>query len=396
MLKQRKQKNGRTTNKEQFQQTFGKPIQEYESIKRAVTALSEETKENYYWQLSAFFLFLGEDPDTVFSNRKSDLFSGIPENEERYERQVKLYAKHLLAKGYTGRSTQGVIGRIQGFFANNSKRLALDLKNEIKLPKARRHRKYSPENSEVRELLDHADCARDKFIIAIMYQNGFVPVDIAALNVGDYPSEPWQYFERSRSKTGEVIRGVSMPDVCSALNAYMKIRGEEAGPLLLGREGPLNNKAVTQVVSCIIQNVPKLHEVKGFKPTNLRDAFEDSLKAAGIYPKTKEAMMGHASSIEMEYGGYKQMMDSFVDAAKKVYAFLRLTDVAQTEYDEKVKEELEELSAKVAEKDQVIESLVRTGVELKEKMQKIESSKEGIEVLLKRVIELEKKLEEKK
>ena len=119
----RKVVNGHATNKEQFKQVFGKPIEEYESIKRAVTALGEETKKNYYWQLAPFFIFINQDPDTVLKNRKEDMAAGVPENEERYERQVKLYSKFLLNKGYTGRSAQGCIGRIQGFFANNSKKI---------------------------------------------------------------------------------------------------------------------------------------------------------------------------------------------------------------------------------------------------------------------------------
>ena len=111
-----------------------------------------------------------------------------------------------------------------------------------------------------------------------MYQNGLSPVDVAALNVGDYPLEPWNYFERSRSKTGEIIRAVSMPDACIALKVYLKIRGETAGPLLKSREGIISNKAITQIVSNLIQNIPELNKIAGFKPTNLRDAFEDALK----------------------------------------------------------------------------------------------------------------------
>jgi uncharacterized protein YdhG (YjbR/CyaY superfamily) len=183
-----------------------------------------------------------------------------------------------------------------------------------------------------------------------------------------------------------------MPDACDALKAYLKIRGDKPGALLVGREGVLNNKAITQIVSGIIENVPELRGIEGFKPTNLRDAFEDALRAAGIYPKTKEAMMGHNSNIEMEYGGYKQMMESFVDAAKKVYAFLRLKDAAQNEYDSKVKSALEHLTSKVAEKDQIIESLVQNG---SRKENQIKELADAFLEMRKTVDELKKAINEK-
>lgn len=310
---------------EQFKAQFGKNIEEFDTIKRATENLSIETKKNYYYHLAPYFIFLKQNPDTVIATRKSDLFDGNIENEERYERLTKQFVNSMLDRGFTGRSIQGILGNIQGFYKNNSKRLGLDL-GRLRLPKARKYRKFSPENKDVRILYNWAESARDKFIIAVMFQNGFSPVDVAALQIGDYPTEPYVYFERSRSKTGEVIRGVSMPDACEQLKLYMAKLDAKSGPLLRGREGPFDNKSISTLVMRLIESVPDFANIQGFKPTALRDGFEDALRAAKIYPKTKEAMMGHSSDIEQEYGGYRQMMNSFVEAAKTVYPYLCLTD----------------------------------------------------------------------
>lgn len=218
------------------------------------------------------------------------------------------------------------MGRIQGFFSNNGRRLSLDLPR-LKLSKARKTRKYSPSNDDVRLLVGKADCARDKLIVALMYQNGPAPVDASLLCCGDYPVEPWVYFERSRSKTGEVWRGISTPDVCEYLKTYLNVRGnyKASDPLFVGREGTLDSEALSQIVHLLIVKA-NLAKISGFKPTSLRDAFEDALVDAEIYHKVKEALMAHSSSIEHEYGGHNKMVTRLVEAMKKAYPLLCLND----------------------------------------------------------------------
>jgi len=317
------------TGRKLFLEKFGKPIEEYDCYKRAIEGLNKSTQRTYRRVLPYYFLFLGEDPDAVIANRKSDLTSFDVTDNERYERKTKAYIKTLVSKNL---SISGHIGRIQGFFSNNSHRLSLDLRR-LKYPKARKTRKFSPCNEDVRSLFAHADSARDKFIVAVIYQNGPAPVDVAALRVGDYPVEPWVYFEFSRSKTGEVWRGVSTPDVCDCLKAYVIVKkgkvmikkGKVGEPLLVGREGPLDNQGVSQVVRELIIKAG-FGSVEGFKPTSLRDAFEDALCDAEIYSKVKEALMGHTSSIEHEYGSQDKMEFRLIEAMKKVYPLLCLND----------------------------------------------------------------------
>ncbi len=312
-------------SQKRFKEFFGKPIEDYATFKKATALVRDETRKNYGWRLPSFFLYIKEDPDSVIVNRKNDLF-GIDGDEERYDRLVKLYIQHLVSdKGYTGRGAGGICGVIQGFFRNNSKRLALDL-GRMRLPKARRHKKFSPDVEVMRVLHGRADSARDKFIVSVSFQNGFAPVDCAALERDSYPREPWVYFEFSRSKTGEVTHAVSMPDVCDDLKAYMRIRGNDAGPLLLSREGALDNHGVSRVLSDLINAVPEFAGIKGFCAKSMRDGFKDALVATKVDSEIRKAFMGHVGDIEGEYGGQKQLEEALVAAAKQAYSFLCLND----------------------------------------------------------------------
>lgn len=307
-----------------FEQRFGKPIGEFDSFKKATESLSAKTVENYRKVLPYFFLFLDEDPDAVIAQRKLDVMSIT--DTERYERKATLYVKSLVDRGLAGFAVSGYLSRIQGFFVNNGKRLALDL-HRLKISKARKRKKYSPSNEDVRLLYGKADSALHRLVVALMYQNGCAPKDASLLCCGDYPRAPWIYFERSRSKTGEIWRGISTPDVCECLGAYLKIRGkfEDSDPLFVGREGPLDSVGLSQIIRELMIKAG-LDKVPGFKPTSLRDGFEDALVDAEIYHKIKEALMAHNSGIEKEYGGYNKLVEKLTEAMKKVYPLICLND----------------------------------------------------------------------
>lgn len=291
--------------------------------------MAPKTSKTYVKILPSYFLFLDQNPDQVIEQRKRDLKSD--DSVEFYERKTTLYLKGLSNNGKAGFYVSSQLSRIQGFFTNNGKRFSLDM-GRLKISKARKCRKYSPSNEEVRLLFGKADSARDRLIVALMVQNGPAPIDVSLMCCGDYPVEPWVYFERNRSKTGEVWRGVSTPDVCECLKAYLNMRGDfkPKDPLFVGREGPLNSEGISEVVHDLIGKAC-LNGIVGFKPTSLRDAFEDALVDAEIYHKVKEALMAHSSGIEQSYGGYKQMVSKLIEAMKKAYPLLCLNDALRNQ-----------------------------------------------------------------
>jgi len=358
------------TARQTFQQKFGKSIEQYDSVKRAVESIRRVTAENYYRVLPGYFLFLNENPDQVIEQRRKDIGNQDYVQAENYERKTMAYAKILLSKGQSGRGVSGTIGRIMGFFSNNSKRYALDLR-KLKLPKARKVQKYSPTNEEVRHLYMMADNSRDRLIVALMYQNGLSPIDISLLTVGDLPCSEWGYYEKSRSKTGEIIRAVVTPDEVYELQHYLKIRGNpsKGEPLFVGRQGPLDNQAISAILSELIEK-SGLGGNNGFKPTSLRDALEDALVEANIAGKLKETIMGHTSDIEHEYGGQNKLVINVVEAMKKAYPFLTLNGLTRVSTGQHVsKEELEavktESQVRLSQKDKEIRELRQNFAELK-------------------------------
>lgn len=353
--------------RKQFQTVFGKPLEDYSTYQRATEGLKKSTVSSMRRSLPAYFLYLKENPDLVIVNRQADILSPDATQNERYERATKVYAKLLLERGLAGYTVSAHVGRIQGFYRNNGRKLRLELER-LKIPKTRKTQKASVNNEQVRKLYAVADCARDKLIVALMYQHGRAPADVAPLKIGEYPVEPWSYFETSRAKNGEKICSVSTPDVCDCLKAYSAIRkGTKGEPLFLTRQGVLDNSGVSEIVAGLIVKAG-FGDIVGFKPYSLRDSFEDALCDALIYSKTKEALMGHASDIEHFYGGRKKAEENCIAAMRKTYPILCLNDNKNgSELKEKIQNFVKVADERVTELSGEIESLKRQMEEMDRK-----------------------------
>ncbi len=317
-----------------FIRHFGKPIDSFETFKRATRTKRATTTFQYSSSLPRYFIYLNMDPDQVIEQRKKDIKSDDPTESENLERETQAYINTLLDEGLAGYSVSGILGRIQGFYSNNGRRLALDMRG-LKIPKRRKKKKYSPSNSEVKTLLEHCDSARDRLIVTLMYHTGLDPVDIEYLKIGDVPVGEWEYFEGSRRKTGQTYHAVVTPDLSEALKAYLKIRGNvhHKDPLIVGREGPLNNVSISQLVGDLMRSAG-LYCHEGIKPTSLRDAFEDALVDAKVHGKIKEGFMGHVSKIEHNYGGDNKKLQNFVEAMQKTYPYICLNQHAHSSSDD--------------------------------------------------------------
>jgi len=349
-----------------FEQKFGKPFEEFITVQNATETLSNGTKGNYRKDLPEFFLWLGENPDQVITNRKMHR-KADDETTDYYERKVKAFKKYLEDKNQTGRCIAGKIGRVQGFFKNNSSRYKLDL-GSMKYSKERKTPKYSPDNTMMRQLYSFADSARDRLILALGCQNGLTPIDIAKIKWFNIPAEPFKYYEACRSKTGIVRHGVTTPEIVQEFAAYKKVRGEpvfrsihDYDPLFKGREGFLDSAGISQVISTLIKKAG-YDNVTGFIPKSLRDSFEDALVDAELPGKVKEAMAGRVSGIDHQYGGQRQLEARLEECMQKAYKFLMLTEVVNTngKSAQKISDldnALIESQKKISAQDTIIESL---------------------------------------
>jgi len=316
-----KEKEKAITPKKAFLKRFGKKIDEYSSFQRATEGLKLQTVKGYRSVLSRFFVYLDEDPDTVIANRQQDVTCIDMLNINRYERKVTSYIKIVEMEGFV---SVVFLNRIQGFFTNNSKRLSLDL-GKLDVSDESKRTKYSPTVDEVKRLLSFANSSRDKFIVTLAFQNGVLPVDIVGLKIGEYPTEPWVYYKKQRSKTKKTWHGVSTPDIVMFLKDYLVVRnGKEKEPLLLGRFGPMTADAVKFMLQELIVRAG-FDSNPNFIPKCLRDGFEDILVDADVYTKTKEAMMGHCGAIAHSYGDAKKLEKRVVEAMTTIYPYISLT-----------------------------------------------------------------------
>ncbi|MDR2203987.1 MAG: site-specific integrase [Nitrososphaerota archaeon] len=306
-----------------FEEYFNKKLVDYTSFQRATTGLHKSTIKNYNTYIPRFCLHLKTDPDQIIETRKQDIQNSEVKFNERYEREAISYIKTLEKQGIC---VAPIINVIQGFFTNNSRRLALDL-HKLKVDKENKNIKYSPSVDEVKKLIQHCDSVRNKLLITMIYQNGILPVDLANLKIGDYPSKPWVYYKRKRSKSNKYWKSASTPDICKYMEEYLILRkGQTGEPLFVGREGVLTGSSISEVLSNVIA-CAKLDVVSGFSPKCLRDGFNDALIDARVGHEVKEALMGHnADKIYHKYGSESKASGRLIEAMHKVYPLIRLTD----------------------------------------------------------------------
>jgi integrase len=276
--------------------------------------------------MSNFCLFINENPDTIIENRVQNLTNKNILEREQYEQKIKTYLQSLEKKKITVQPVLTVIG---GFFKNNSNYLRIHLGNNVKYSKEGKRKKYSPNREEVKKILAVANCKRDELIVTLAYHCGLVPEDVVGICIGQYPTEPWKHFTGIRGKTGSTWHGVSTPEGCKFLNEYMIIRGGQKGePLFMGREGPLNGVALSEIISTLVKRAGLSH-IDGLTAKSFRDGRFNALRTAKIDIPIREAMMGHTNNIYHIYGASDEVERLVVEAMRTVYPYIRLINDPQ-------------------------------------------------------------------
>ena len=142
------------------------------------------------------------------------------------------------------------------------------------------------------KLVSFADSARDRFIVMAAFQNGLSASDLAALKIGDYPLEPWMGFETASGHVGKCRYGVSTPETCGYLMAYLEKREGQVGePLLVGKRGVfLDVKEVNKVLKGVIHR-SGLDRIRGFSAKCLQRGFEATLRCSENYARVLDILL---------------------------------------------------------------------------------------------------------
>ncbi|MDR2707777.1 MAG: hypothetical protein LBB87_03400 [Nitrososphaerota archaeon] len=143
----------------------------------------------------------------------------------------------------------------------------------------------------VAKLVSFADCFRDRFIVVAAFQSGISSSDLAAFRIGDYPLEPWMGFETVSGGVGCFRYGVSVPEACGFLAAYLEERGGKVGePLLVGKSGAFSVKDVNRVLKGVLHK-SGLDAIRGFTAKCLHRGFEWTLNYAENYSRVLEILL---------------------------------------------------------------------------------------------------------
>ena len=138
---------------------------------------------------------------------------------------------------------------------------------------------------------------RDAAIIAVGYGCGLRRSEIADLTLADYDIEKQALLIREGK--GNKQRVAYLPGGTSAaLDGWISIRGNEAGPLFYSvrRGDNMESKGLTdQAVYNILASRADKAGIKRFTPHDLRRTFAGDLLDAGEDISTVQKMMGHSN-----------------------------------------------------------------------------------------------------
>jgi len=142
------------------------------------------------------------------------------------------------------------------------------------------------------KIVSFAECSRDRFIVIAAFQNGLSSSDLSALKIGDYPLEPWMGFETASGRVGKYRYGVSTPECCACLVAYLEERcgGQNGEPLLVGKNGPFSAKDVNRVLKVVLHRAG-LDKIRGFTAKCLGKGLEATLNYAENYSRVMDILL---------------------------------------------------------------------------------------------------------
>ena len=318
--------------------------------------LSElRTKSNRYHcrsRFSKFFSWLRDNaedleispeitPKEMIELRVRQWNSDSPRERKFWETTFKKYMKHLetVVSERTGKrlSSNTIHNRVAGamsFFSHHAVPVKFDF--ETITPRDDEmvtSTKWIPVNEEIRALHNAIESHRDKAVLLVLYQSGFSPIDTCNLKIEDFQPRgiiydetlPYLYIERLRQK----VRRKRIPQqTCISNEALFHIRyhlrdrdNPEEGWLFESEHGnQLEPRFVRQNLKKYADKI--FGKEMGFQVKNLRDAYENGLRQAGLSEKTVNLMMGHKPTGSK--ANYRLVKPTITAAYERAFQYLTI------------------------------------------------------------------------
>ncbi|MCK4636949.1 MAG: site-specific integrase [Methanomicrobia archaeon] len=251
-------------------------------------------------------------------------------------------------------------------------------KRRLRLPKnlpKENNEKMNIRIPEVRKMLEHCVCNRDKAIVLCLFQSGMSISDLLAMNVGDVIDgdsqtgsldDPPILFHKARVKNAIKYRTCFSRDGCNAVKRYLEERKRKYGPyayidplfIKLRSKNQDKNKERLDVfsVDMVFKKIVvrsglvsperlKAADLNPARPHSLRMAFSSILRENGCPKEISDYLMGHKISNDSAYLNFTD--GQLRDLYKKYEKFLTV-EVAPILGEKEFGKKIEELESTTA------------------------------------------------
>ena len=339
--------------------------EEAESLKEVESRVSPKTFSGYRSLLPIFFYWENKTPQTIISERETQLRSKDRKEKGYYEGRLWEYKKFLMSHHYTPNSVKQRLGKVGGFFTSNGLKLNLPktfwskAAESSELGESTQKTKRPPDNAEVRMILELAD-NQESLAICLAYQCGLTPIDVVtlrweALNY-DFEGETteFNFFKIKRSKTGEEAFCIINPDTKHYAKTVWKESGKpSSGWVFQGYKGErLQTQSITKAFNTLAEKALGKERAKQITIKDLRDSFNQTLLDTEIETEIKDRLMGH--KLDSARGAYKYS-DATLVRVYEEQVFKRLT-VNGWKY-EKAKDMITEMTQRMGDLENAVKHL---------------------------------------
>jgi site-specific recombinase XerD len=334
---------------------------------------NERTVKNYSWDFPKFLEFAKMEPKDIIQQRLEQLATTDPQKRRFWEDNYVEY-KHVLENQNLRKNTiKSYLRTVQSFFAHNNVKLILT-RIDTKVTSTNREdivpTQWTPTNEEIRVLYRMAKESRDRAVLLTLYQSGFSEVDVASMNIENFPfyddKGNWKisinedlYHQRLRAKTNILQQTCISRECLEEIRIMLQNRGfPKTGPLFVSfRDKRLDVREINMAMKEIVQRAFN-GKAKEWETKHLRDAFMNALEKAKIPQKIADVMVGHKP--DGAKANYEVQQDTVETLYKDTFKFLTINGFGSQ-------------SRKIEEIDTLVGRQQREIQELKEKLATFET-----------------------
>lgn len=330
---------------------------------------NENTQDNYEKAFPKFLGFVKVSPTEIIQTRLKHLTSTNISKRQHWEQELIKYMHSLEQEGLKSTTIHSYLVSVQSFFSRNGVKLQF-ARGQLKPDRTeeeKTRRKWVLKNEEIRKLYRHAKTPRDRAIILVMCQSGFLPSDLTNMRIESfefYDNEGnWQipegehyYHFQMREKTNIYQCTCLSHEVMADLRMMLKERDNpKEGALFVSfRDKPLDAREVNLALKSIVERAFP-DKTKDWKTKNLRDSYMIGLLAGQVAQELKDIMVGHQrQGARKHYGSPEALEIPIREAYKSAFKYLAINGFGTPSHkvdllEKKFEENYSELAQNIAE-----------------------------------------------